>query len=335
MNTDKKTILTGDRPTGRLHLGHYVGSLANRVKLQHSYNQFVMIADQQALTDNADNPQKIVNAIFEVMLDYLSVGIDPAITTIFAQSGVPQISELAFYYLNLVTVARLSRNPTIKDEIKQRGFEESIPAGFLVYPVHQAADITIVHANLVPVGADQLPMIEQTNEIVRSLNRIYGPIFNEVEALVPENGRRLPGTNGQEKMSKSAGNAIYLSDAPDVIRQKVMGMYTDPNHLKVSDPGDVENNPVFTYLETFGTDTVAIQEMKAHYARGGLGDVTVKKYLNEVLQEFLRPIREKRATFEPNQDYLKTILKAGTDKTQAIGERTLKQVKTAIGINYL
>ena len=335
MNKQKKTILTGDRPTGRLHLGHYVGSLSNRVKLQHSYNQFVMIADQQALTDNADNPQKIVNSIYEVMLDYLAVGIDPAITTIFAQSGVPQISELAFYYLNLVTVARLSRNPTIKDEIKQRGFEESIPAGFLVYPVHQAADITIVNAHLVPVGADQLPMIEQTNEIVRSFNRIYGPIFNEVEALVPENGKRLPGTDGQEKMGKSLGNAIYLSDEPDAIRQKIMGMYTDPNHIKVSDPGNVENNPVFTYLDVFGTDKDAIQGMKEHYARGGLGDVTVKKYLNDVLQEFLRPIREQRATFAGNNDHLKSILVAGTDKTRAIAEQTIKRVKAAIGVNYL
>lgn len=335
MNTNKKTILTGDRPTGRLHLGHYVGSLANRVKLQHSYNQFVMIADQQALTDNADNPQKIINAIFEVMLDYLSVGIDPKITTIFAQSGVPQISELAFYYLNLVSVARLSRNPTIKDEIKQRGFEESIPAGFLVYPVHQAADITIVNAQLVPVGADQLPMIEQTNEIVRSFNRIYGPIFNEVEALIPEKCSRLPGTDGQEKMGKSLGNAIYLSDAPDIIRQKVMGMYTDPHHLKLSDPGKVEGNPVFTYLDSFGNDTIKIQEMKDHYSRGGLGDVTVKKYLNDVLQDFLRPIREKRATFENNQDYLTEILRNGTNKTRETAEQTVKRVKNAIGINYL
>lgn len=332
---NKKTILTGDRPTGRLHLGHYVGSLCNRVKLQHSYNQFVMIADQQALTDNADNPQKIVNAIFEVMLDYLAVGIDPAVTTIFAQSGVPQISELAFYYLNLVTVARLSRNPTIKEEIKQRGFEESIPAGFLVYPVHQAADITIVHADLVPVGADQLPMIEQTNEIVRSFNRIYGPIFKEVEALVPEKIQRLPGLDGQEKMGKSLGNALYLSDDADAVQKKIMGMYTDPNHLRAADPGKVEGNPVFTYLDAFGTDTQKIQEMKEHYARGGLGDVVVKKYLNDVLQEFLRPIRERRATFEGNQDHLRSILRAGTDKTRGIGEQTIKTVKNAIGIRYL
>jgi len=333
--SDKKIILTGDRPTGKLHLGHYVGSLQNRVKLQSTHTQYVMIADQQALTDNADNPQKIIDAIFDVLLDYLAVGIDPKQTTIFAQSGIPQISELAFYYLNLVTVARLSRNPTIKDEIKQRGFEESIPAGFLVYPVHQAADITIVNAQLVPVGADQLPMIEQTNEIVRSFNRIYGSVFNEVEALIPEKCSRLMGTNGQEKMSKSLNNAIYLADDADTVSKKVMGMYTDPNHLRASDPGRVEGNPVFTYLDTFGTDTQKIQDLKDHYTRGGLGDVVVKKYLNEVLQEFLTPIRTRRKEFEGNQDLLKTILKQGTQDVRTIAEQTIKKVKTAIGLTYI
>ncbi len=333
--SEKKIILTGDRPTGPLHLGHYVGSLQNRVKLQSTHKQFVMIADQQALTDNADNPQKIIDAIFQVLLDYLSVGIDPKVTTIFAQSGIPQISELAFYYLNLVTVARLSRNPTIKDEIRQRGFEESIPAGFLVYPVHQAADITIVNAQLVPVGADQLPMIEQTNEIVRSFNRIYGPIFNEVEALIPEGCARLMGTNGQEKMSKSLGNAIYLSDDADTVTKKVMGMYTDPNHLRASDPGKVEGNPVFTYLDVFGSDTQKIQEMKDHYTRGGLGDVVVKKYLNDVLQTFLEPIRARRKEFEGNQDALRSLLQQGTADVRAIAEGTIKKVKTAIGLTYI
>jgi len=333
--SEKKIILTGDRPTGPLHLGHFVGSLQNRVKLQSTYKQFVMIADQQALTDNADNPQKIIDAIFQVLLDYLSVGIDPKQTTIFAQSGVPQISELAFYYLNLVTVARLSRNPTIKDEIRQRGFEESIPAGFLVYPVHQAADITVVNANLVPVGADQLPIIEQTNEIIRSFNRIYGPVFNEVEALIPEKCDRLMGTNGLEKMSKSLGNAIYLSDDADTVQKKVMGMYTDPNHLRASDPGKVEGNPVFVYLDVFGTDAQKIQEMKDHYTRGGLGDVVVKKYLNEVLQTFLEPIRARRKEFVGNQDYLRTLLQQGTSETRAIGEQTIKKVKTAIGLTYI
>ena len=333
--SDKKIILTGDRPTGKLHLGHYVGSLQNRVKLQSTHTQYVMIADQQALTDNADNPQKIIDAIFEVLLDYLAVGIDPKQTTIFAQSGIPQISELAFYYLNLVTVARLSRNPTIKDEIKQRGFEESIPAGFLVYPVHQAADITIVNAQLVPVGADQLPMIEQTNEIVRSFNRIYGSVFNEVEALIPEKCSRLMGTDGQEKMGKSLGNAIYLADDTDTVLKKVMGMYTDPNHLRASDPGRVDGNPVFTYLDTFGTDTQKIQDLKDHYTRGGLGDVVVKKYLNEVLQEFLTPIRTRRKEFEGNHDLLKTILKQGTIDVRTIAEQTIKKVKTAIGLTYI
>ena len=333
--SDKKIILTGDRPTGKLHLGHYVGSLQNRVKLQSTHTQYVMIADQQALTDNADNPQKIIDAIFEVLLDYLAVGIDPKQTTIFAQSGIPQISELAFYYLNLVTVARLSRNPTIKDEIKQRGFEESIPAGFLVYPVHQAADITIVNAQLVPVGADQLPMIEQTNEIVRSFNRIYGSVFNEVEALIPEKCSRLMGTDGQEKMGKSLGNAIYLADNADTVSKKVMGMYTDPNHLRASDPGRVDGNPVFTYLDTFGTDTQKIQDLKDHYTRGGLGDVVVKKYLNEVLQEFLTPIRARRKEFEGNHDLLKTILKQGTQDVRTIAEQTIKKVKTAIGLTYI
>ncbi|MBM3894315.1 tryptophan--tRNA ligase [Candidatus Dependentiae bacterium] len=333
--SEKKIILTGDRPTGKLHLGHFVGSLQNRVKLQSTHKQFVMIADQQALTDNADNPQKIINAIFEVLLDYLSVGIDPKQTTIFAQSGIPQISELAFYYLNLVTVARLSRNPTIKDEIRQRGFEESIPAGFLVYPVHQAADITIVNAQLVPVGADQLPMIEQTNEIVRSFNRIYGETFNEVEALIPEKCNRLMGTDGQEKMGKSLGNAIYLADDADTVYKKVMGMYTDPNHLRASDPGKVEGNPVFTYLDVFGSDLVKIQEMKDHYTRGGLGDVIVKKYLNEVLQAFLEPIRARRAEVNGNQDYLHQILKQGTQDVRTIAEQTIKKVKTRIGLTYI
>lgn len=330
----KKVILTGDRPTGQLHLGHYVGSLANRVKLQRSYDQFVMIADLQALTDNADNPQKIIQSINQVLLDYLAVGIDPSLTTIFVQSGIPQISELAFFYLNLVTVARLSRNPTVKEEIKLRGFGQSIPAGFFVYPVHQSADITIVNADLVPVGADQLPMIEQTNEIVRSFNRIYGETFHETAALLPEGVTRLMGTDGQGKMGKSLGNAIFLADDADTVKQKVMNMYTDPNHLRVQDPGKVEGNPVFQYLDAFGSDKAKIQELKDHYTRGGLGDVTVKRYLIDILQEFLTPIRERRKQYEQNPEHLQQILKAGTEKTFAIAEQTMQRVKTAVGVKY-
>ena len=274
----KDIILTGDRPTGKLHVGHYIGSLLNRVKLQESCSQFVMIADVQALTDNFENPQKIHDAVFEVMCDYLAVGIDPRHTTIFLQSMICAIPELTLYYMNLVTVARLSRNPTVKAEIKQKAMEESLPVGFFAYPINQAADITAFKANLVPVGEDQLPMIEQTNEIVRAFNRIYNSqVLVEAKALVPKVGR-LSGIDGQGKMSKSMNNAIYLSDSADELAKKVRSMYTDPHHLRVEDPGKVEGNPVFEYLDAFGTDHQKITELKAHYQRGGLGDMVVKKY---------------------------------------------------------
>lgn len=327
----KKIILTGDRPTGKLHIGHYVGSLQNRVKMQHEYDQYIVLADLQALTDNADNPEKVRKNITEVVLDYLAVGIDPKISTIFIQSMIPQIAELTILYLNLVTTARLARNPTVKEEIRQRGFDENMPAGFFMYPVHQAADITVVKGEIVPVGEDQQPMIEQTNEIIRSFNRLYAPVFPEVQAIIPKTGR-LVGIDGQAKMSKSLNNAIYLSDEPDELRAKIMKMYTDPGHLKVEDPGKIEGNTVFAYLDTFGTDTAKIQELKDHYQRGGLGDVVVKKYLLEVMDDFLAPIRERRKLF--NHDDALQIAKAGTEKVQHIAAQTMDEVKKALGIKY-
>ncbi|HBS48559.1 TPA: tryptophan--tRNA ligase [Candidatus Dependentiae bacterium] len=330
----KKVILTGDRPTGQLHLGHYIGSLQNRVKLQDEYDQYILIADLQALTDNAENPQKIRDSIFEVVLDYLAVGIDPNKSTIFIQSKIPQISDLTIYYLNLVTVARLQRNPTVKEEIKQKGFEESLPVGFFCYPISQAADITAFKANLVPVGEDQLPMIEQTNEIVRKFNSVYAPVLVEAKALVPKFGCRLPGIDGKAKMGKSLGNAIYLADSVDVVTKKVMGMYTDPNHLKVSDPGLVEGNPVFTYLDAFDTNKDKVEELKAHYSRGGLGDVIVKKYLNEVLQNVLEPIRKKREGFAKDKEFVLNVLKNGTAKAESVADKTLKEVQAAMKIDY-
>ena len=294
----KETLLTGDRPTGKLHIGHYIGSLKNRVTLQNSelYNSYIMIADQQALTDNARNPEKIRNNLIEVALDYLSVGINPSKSTIFIQSQIPELNELTMHYLNLVTVARLERNPTVKSEIKERNFNMSIPAGFMIYPVSQAADITAFKANIVPVGEDQLPMIEQTREIVRSFNNIYKEdVLVEPRAILPKEGLgRLPGIDGKAKMSKSLNNAIYLSDEPDVIKNKVMSMYTDPNHIRVEDPGTIENNTVFIYLDAFCNEIDKLQEMKMHYQRGGLGDVKVKKYLNEIIQAELEPIRNRR-----------------------------------------
>lgn len=331
----KKIILTGDRPTGPLHLGHYLGSLKNRVGLQNEYDQYILIADLQALTDNAENPEKIRENIFEVALDYLAVGINPEISTICVQSMIPEIAELTIIYLNLVTVSRLSRNPTVKEEMKQKGFENQIPAGFLMYPVHQAADITAFKANLVPVGADQLPMIEQAKEIVRSFNRIYNKeILAEPEAMVPEDFSRLPGTDGGSKMGKSLGNAIFLSDSPDTIKTKVMGMFTDPDHLRASDPGKVEGNPVFTYLDAFDSDKEKVEELKEHYSRGGLGDVKVKNYLNDVLQEYLRPIREKREEFSQDMEQVKKILKAGTEKAKSVASKTMAEVKEAMKIIY-
>lgn len=334
----KETLLTGDRPTGKLHIGHYIGSLKNRVTLQNSelYNSYIMIADQQALTDNARNPEKIRNNLIEIALDYLSVGINPSKSTIFIQSQIPELNELTMHYLNLVTVARLERNPTVKSEIKERNFNMSIPAGFMIYPVSQAADITAFKANIVPVGEDQLPMIEQTREIVRSFNNIYKEdVLVEPRAILPKEGLgRLPGIDGKAKMSKSLNNAIYLSDEPDVIKNKVMSMYTDPNHIRVEDPGTIENNTVFIYLDAFCNEIDKLQEMKMHYQRGGLGDVKVKKYLNEIIQAELEPIRNRRKEYEKNLDYVYEVLKEGSNNARKIASNTLRDVRNAIGIEY-
>ena len=344
----KKVILTGDRPTGRLHLGHYVGSLKRRVDLQNSGefdDIYIMIADAQALTDNADNPEKVRRNILEVALDYMSVGLDPTKSTMFIQSQIPALYELTAYYMNLVTVSRLQRNPTIKDEVKQRGFETSIPSGFLNYPVSQAADITAFEATCVPVGEDQRPMIEQTKEIVHSFNRIYGEVLVEPEILLPENEvcLRLPGIDGKAKMSKSLGNAIYLADTPEEVKKKVMSMYTDPNHLKVSDPGCVEGNTVFTYLDAFCKDEYFekylpeyknLDELKDHYCRGGLGDVKIKRFLNNVLEEILVPIRARRQELEENIDDVLKVLEEGCEKANLKANATLKKAKDAMKINY-
>ncbi|MES2121594.1 MAG: tryptophan--tRNA ligase [Chlamydiota bacterium] len=334
MSTAKQVILTGDRPTGPLHLGHYVGSLKNRVELQSRCEQFVMIADVQALTDNAENPQKVRDSVLQVALDYLAVGIDPAQTTIFIQSLVPPLFELMTYYLNLVTWNRLKHNPTVKQEIVQKGYDESVPAGFMVYPVSQAADITAFKAELVPVGEDQLPMIEQTNEIVRHFNRVYKKnVLVECKALIPKVAR-LPGTDGKAKMSKSLGNCIYLSDGSDIVAKKIKGMYTDPNHLRVEDPGQVEGNPVFTYLDAFDPDKEGLEEMKAHYQRGGLGDSIVKKRLNDVLQAFLDPIRARREEFAKDPAMVMQILLKGTERANARASKTLTEVRQAMCLDY-
>jgi len=334
----KKIILTGDRPTGKLHIGHYIGSLRNRVAMQDSgeYEAFIMIADQQALTDNARDPEKIRNSLFQVALDYLSVGIDPAKTTVFVQSQIPALSELTMHYLNLVTVSRLQRNPTVKAEIQQKNFEQSIPAGFLIYPVSQAADITAFKATTVPVGDDQEPMLEQTREIVRTFNNVYGQeILVEPEGVFPPKGEgRLPGLDGNAKMSKSLGNAIYLSDDAETLEKKVMSMYTDPLHIKVTDPGHIEGNTVFTYLDAFDDDREKVAELKAQYQAGGLGDVKIKRYLNEVLQAKFAPIRERRAEFEKNPEAVYKMLEEGSKKANAVAEQTLKEVRDAMGINY-
>lgn len=333
----KKIILTGDRPTGKLHIGHYIGSLKNRVELQNTgnYESFIMIADQQALTDNARDPEKIRRSLTEVALDYLAVGLDPAKSTIFVQSQLPELHELTMHYLNLVTLSRLERNPTVKTEIKQKNYENSIPAGFLIYPVSQAADITAFKATTVPVGEDQLPMIEQTREIVRSFNSIYGDVLVEPEAIIPKDTcGRLPGTDGKAKMSKSIGNCIYLSDDADTIKKKVMSMYTDPNHIRVEDPGQIEGNTVFTYLDVFAKDKEAVQEMKEHYQRGGLGDVKVKRYLNEVMQAELEPIRKRREEFAKDMDAVYKMLKDGSDKAREVAAQTLSEVRNAIGLEY-
>jgi tryptophanyl-tRNA synthetase len=330
----KQVVLTGDRPTGPLHLGHYSGSLANRIVLQETYSQFVMIADIQALTDNAHNPAIVRSNVLQVAYDYLAVGIDPAKTTIFIQSGIPQIAELTLFFLNLVTVNRLRRNPTVKAEIQQKNFGESVPAGFLVYPVSQAADIAVVKATLVPVGQDQLPMIEQANEIVRTFNRTYKvDVLVEAKALVPKIAR-LPGTDGKAKMSKSLGNAIYLSDPQDVVIKKVKGMYTDPLHIKVEDPGNVEGNPVFAYLDAFDPCPAEVQELKEHYRRGGLADSVVKKRLIDVLDFFLSPIRQRRKQFEQDPAYVLKTLHEGTLYTQSVASSTLQEVRSAMMLNY-
>lgn len=327
-------VLTGDRPTGPLHLGHYVGSLLNRVRLQDEAHQYVMIADVQALTDNFAHPEKVRSNVEQVALDYLAVGIDPAKTTIFVQSCIPEIAELTIYYLNLVTISRLKRNPTIKTELAQRGFGESVPAGFLMYPVSQAADITAFKAALVPVGEDQLPMIEQTNEIVRTFNRTYNTeVLCEAQAIIPKIAR-LPGTDGSAKMSKSLGNAIYLSDPADVVAAKVKSMYTDPNHLRVSDPGKVEGNTVFTYLDVFDPDTNAVAELKAHYERGGLGDMALKKRLTDVLNTTLDPIRARRTEYAQDMDAIQQVLKKGTLAARTVAAETLRDVRKAMRLDY-
>ena len=328
----KQIILTGDRPTGKLHLGHYVGSLISRVKLQSSYEQYVMIADWQALTDNAQNPSKIRDSIFEVLLDYLSVGIDPTETTIFIQSRIPELAELTMYFLNLVTIARLGRNPTIKEEMKQKGFDDqSSPAGFFMYPVSQASDITAFMANIVPVGEDQLPVLEQTNELVRKFNSLYGNVLCEVKPLL-SNVTRLPGLKGKEKMSKSLNNCIYLSDGEDTLKEKVMQIYTDSNHIKITDKGNVEGNIVFSYLDAFHNDENEIAKLKEHYTIGGLGDIKIKKLLFEVLNNLLIPIRTRRKELENNKDYLYEILNNGSNKAREKVKLTMHEVRKAIGL---
>lgn len=334
---EKKVVLTGDRPTGKLHIGHYVGSLRERVKMQESseYDPFIMIADQQALTDNARDPEKIRRSLTEVALDYLAVGLDPTKSTLFVQSQIPALAELNLYYLNLVTVSRLERNPTVKAEIQQKNFNRSIPAGFFTYPVSQTADITAFKANLVPVGDDQEPMLEQAREIVRTFNSIYGEVLVEPEGVFPPKGQgRIPGLDGNAKMSKSLGNAIYLSDDEDTLKKKVMSMYTDPNHIHVEDPGQVEGNVVFTYLDIFDQDTAKVQELKDHYRHGGLGDVKIKRYLMEVLNAELAPIRQRRAEFAKDLPAVIDMLKAGSDRANQVAAQTLDEVKDAMGLNY-
>lgn len=332
--TEKPVILTGDRPTGPLHLGHFVGSLRSRVAYQHEAQQFIMLADSQALTDNMDDVSKVHRNVVEVALDYLAVGIDPSLTTIFIQSQIPELAELTFYYLNLVTVARLERNPTVKEEIRLRGFERDIPAGFLTYPASQASDITAFKAKLVPVGEDQKPMIEQTNEIVRRFNALAGrEVLVECEARVPDLGR-LPGVDGKAKMSKSLGNTINLGSSPDEISRQVKNVYTDPLHLRVADPGHLEGNVAFIYLDAFDTDKVALEEMKAHYVRGGLGDSVVKKRLDAVLQEMLEPIRARRQHYEQDRGEVMRMLKEGTAKARAVAAQTMDEVKAVLGLKY-
>ena len=343
-----KIILTGDRPTGKLHVGHYIGSLRRRVELQNSgeYEKiFIMIADAQALTDNADNPEKVRQNVIEVALDYLACGLDPAKSTLLIQSQIPQLCELSFYYMNLVTVSRLQRNPTVKAEIQMRNFEASIPVGFFCYPISQAADITAFKATTVPVGEDQMPMIEQTKEIVHKFNSVYGETLVDPKILLPEQEAclRLPGIDGKAKMSKSLGNCIYLSEEPEDIKKKVMSMYTDPDHIRVQDPGKIEGNTVFTYLDAFSCpehferylpEYANLDELKDHYRRGGLGDVKVKRFLNEVLQETLEPIRNRRKEFQKDIPYVYDVLKEGSRQAREVAEQTLQEVRDAMKINY-
>lgn len=344
----KKIILTGDRPTGRLHIGHYVGSLRRRVELQNSGefdDVLIMIADAQALTDNADNPEKIRQNVLQVAIDYLSAGLDPKKCHIFVQSAVPELTELAFYFMNLVTVSRVQRNPTVKTEIKMRNFEADIPTGFFCYPISQAADITLFHGSVVPAGEDQKPMIELTNEIVRRFNNTYGEVLNECQILLPQQAAclRLPGTDGKAKMSKSLGNCIYLSDTAAELKKHVNSMYTDPQHLTIDQPGHLEGNTVFTYLDAFATDDdfarflpdyKNLDELKAHYTRGGLGDGTCKKFLLNVLNDRLEPIRTRRAELEQNLDYVYQVLREGTEYARHIGQQTLAEVRRAMRIDY-
>ena len=344
----KKIVLSGDRPTGRLHLGHYVGSVRNRVEMQNNgdYDKmYIMIADAQALTDNFDNPDKIRDNVIEVALDYLACGLDPDKVTIFIQSSVPELTELTYYYTNLVTLARLMRNPTVKSELVLRDFNKSIPVGFLNYPISQAADITAFKANVIPVGVDQLPMIEQTREIVRSFNNIYGEVLIEPVSVIPESNleQRLPGLDGKAKMSKSLNNCIYLSDSEEDIRKKVMSMYTDPDHIKIEDPGKVEGNIVFAYLDVFCKDEhfekylaeyKNLDELKNHYKQGGLGDVVIKKFLNNILQEVLKPIREKRVELQNNIKYVYDILDKGCKTARVDAAKTLEEVKHAMKLDY-
>ena len=325
----RRTLLTADRPTGPLHLGHYVGSLANRVELQRDHETYVMIADLQALTDHAAEPELIRASTLEVALDYLAVGLDPALAAIVVQSRVPELAELTVYLLNLVTVARLRRNPTVKEEMRQKGFGADVPAGFLVYPVSQAADITAFGAHVVPVGADQVPMIELTVEIVRRFNRVYAPVLVEPEALVPPVGR-LPGIDGQTKMGKSTGNAIFLSDPADVVRSKVMGMFTDPGHVRAADPGRVEGNPVFAYLDAFDPERAAVDALKARYRAGGLGDVAVKRRLVDVLEAFLAPLRARRGEYARDLGAVREVLRDGTARGRERAGRTLTEVRRAM-----
>ncbi len=341
-------ILTGDRPTGPLHIGHYVGSLKNRVKVQNEGNydeMYVFLADAQALTDNFDNPKKVKDNLIEVALDYLAVGLDPSKVTFFIQSMIPELTELTFYYMNLVTIARLHRNPTVKSEIEQKGFEESIPAGFFTYPVSQTADITAFNANIIPVGEDQLPMIEQAREIVRKFNSIYGKTLVEPKEMLPDNETcfRLVGIDGKAKMSKSLGNCIYLKDSEEEIKRKIFSMYTDPNHIKIEDPGKIEGNTVFTYLDVFcKTEDFGkylpeyknLEELKEHYKRGGLGDMKIKRFLNDILQAELRPIRQKREEYAKDLDKVYDILKKGTKKARIAASKTLMEVRNAMGIEY-